>query len=83
MCNAMFHHPVSLRNIAPREGTETDYIFLSMYTALGLRNIAPREGTETFDKLIELSLTSPLRNIAPREGTETLNNCRFSLKVDH
>ena len=39
---------IPLRNIAPREGTETVFLVSSaMLALLRLRNIAPREGTET------------------------------------
>ena len=61
---------VTLRNIAPREGTETISFSSNLFTIL-LRNIAPREGTETFPLSNSCSIFSILRNIAPREGTET------------
>ena len=38
---------LTLRNIAPREGTETQMISDSNKFSLTLRNIAPREGMET------------------------------------
>ena len=59
-----------LRNIAPREGTETISFSSNLFTIL-LRNIAPREGTETRIPDPSVLLRSVLRNIAPREGTET------------
>ena len=37
---------ISLRNVAPRQGTET-FILLSSVLRLPLRNVAPRQGTET------------------------------------
>ena len=62
--------PLRLRNIAPREGTETKRPVHS-YHFLKLRNIAPREGTETQTGHHMDYGNGLLRNIAPREGTET------------
>ena len=41
------HGSPSLRDIAPREGTETNFATTFAIFSLSLRNIAPREGTET------------------------------------
>ena len=38
---------LTLRNIAPREGTETLDKSATLILGKALRNIAPREGTET------------------------------------
>ena len=63
-----------LRNIAPREGTETITGCRCPVTDDVLRNIAPREGTETSSTVTSGVISVVLRNIAPREGTETFRN---------
>ena len=61
-----------MRNIAPRQGTETLTFF--RFSRIQLRNIAPRQGTETKYKYFLLNVHILLRNIAPRQGTETDGN---------
>ena len=60
-----------LRNIAPREGTETWEVVLEKYLCIIKKYSSPR-GDGNFSEIIFCQCTPPLlRNIAPREGTET------------
>ena len=60
-----------LRNVAPRQGTET-LNRAALSCKARLRNVAPRQGTETIIAVYQQRETATLRNVAPRQGTETL-----------
>ena len=61
-----------LRNVVPRQGTETVWQNETIGGALLLRNVVPRQGTETSHVLTSLSVLFRLRNVVPRQGTETV-----------
>ena len=64
-----------LRNVVPRQGTETFQPILSDCILRSLlRNVVPRQGTETsdFDIPYDIPVIAVLRNVVPRQGTETL-----------
>ena len=59
-----------LRNVVPRQGTETfENSFLKV--SIILRNVVPRQGTETAQCLSSAKMDFKLRNVVPRQGTET------------
>ena len=59
-----------LRNVVPRQGTETIYSLLPGIVENSLRNVVPRQGTETLAES-RITYRECLRNVVPRQGTET------------
>ena len=45
--NFLYCYGNTLRNVVPRQGTETVYTALVVYPIKRLRNVVPRQGTET------------------------------------
>ena len=62
-----------LRNVVPRQGTETIPPFILSGVYFLLRNVVPRQGTETTIWLCMEPASIQLRNVVPRQGTETLS----------
>ena len=58
-----------LRNVVPRQGTETETVENIDTAKKPLRNVVPRQGTET-PLASAWVLCYPLRNVVPRQGTE-------------
>ena len=60
-----------LRNVVPRQGTETEKHLCTTLSLNELRNVVPRQGTETVYTALVVYPIKRLRNVVPRQGTET------------
>ena len=77
--NFMKVFPSILRNVVPRQGTETRFQFLPVHVLVSvLRNVVPRQGTETPSFFCQDGHCFLLRNVVPRQGTETSNGMFLS-----
>ena len=60
-----------LRNVVPRQGTETASLHAFLRPEEILRNVVPQQGTETINPSSKNKAIIQLRNVVPRQGTET------------
>ena len=61
-----------LRNVAPRQGTETLITLYKAYTPVNIEKCSSPIGDGNSDHRNHSIFESRLRNVAPRQGTETL-----------
>ena len=74
-----------MRNISPRQGTETDYN-CSEEAESSIEKYKSPTGDGNYPKSVYIGIPPfILRNISPRQGTETIFSCfpqRFQLQIE-
>ena len=69
-----------LRNVVPRQGTETLFLLSIRFSSKPLRNVVPRQGTETLEKFLQslcISFTIEKCSSPTGDGNNNLSPLQF------